>query len=267
MPTKDPNGGDINLEDCGPTTEIGDIRRNGGDLFARDQFGEFNLRQAAGGAHGSLTGLGSDDHPHYLTTGRHNAIFGTNPHGVTAAEAGADPAGSAAAAGSAAVATSAAALTAHVGAANPHSQYPLTTDLDGLFAAYLDRHHFENEADLPNNTTTFADYIKEDVVLAHVAKYKIVVTFTWSMNSGATDFQARLQVDGIEIDDAIRWEPQDVGGAGDFGTDQRYKGILEGFYINDTAGATRDIDFDFNATTTNDNAAIYRANLSVERYI
>ena len=192
MPTKDPNGGDINLEDCGPTAEIGDIRRNGGDLFARDQFGEFNLRQAAGGAHGSLTGLGSDDHPHYLTTGRHNAIFGTNPHGVTAAEAGADPAGSAAAAGSAAVATSAAALTAHVGAANPHSQYPLTTDLDGLFAAYLDRHHFENEADLPNNTTTFADYIKEDVVLAHVAKYKIVVTFTWSMNSGATDFQARL---------------------------------------------------------------------------
>ena len=55
--------------------------------------------------HGALTGLADDDHGQYLTTGRHSAISG-NPHGTTAADVGADPAGSAAAAQAAAIAAS-----------------------------------------------------------------------------------------------------------------------------------------------------------------
>lgn len=44
--------------------------------------------------HGSLSGLADDDHTQYLTSARHAAITG-NPHGTTAAQVGADPAGSA----------------------------------------------------------------------------------------------------------------------------------------------------------------------------
>lgn len=68
---------------------------------------------ASGGAggvsdHGALTGLSDDDHVQYLTTGRHGAIGG-NPHGTTAAQVGADPAG-----------TSSSAIIAHSGASDPH---------------------------------------------------------------------------------------------------------------------------------------------------
>lgn len=50
-----------------------------------------------GADHGSLAGLPDDDHLQYLTEARHDALPADNPHSVTAVQAGADPAGSAAA--------------------------------------------------------------------------------------------------------------------------------------------------------------------------
>lgn len=61
--------------------------------------------------HGALTGLADDDHTQYLNTARHSAITG-NPHGTTAAQVGADAAG-----------TAAAGDAAHVAASDPHIQY------------------------------------------------------------------------------------------------------------------------------------------------
>ena len=43
--------------------------------------------------HGALTGLADDDHPQYLNELRHDALPADNPHSVTAAQVGADPAG------------------------------------------------------------------------------------------------------------------------------------------------------------------------------
>ena len=47
MPTKDPNQGTIELEDDGQPVNVGEIRRDGSDLFAKDGIGMFNLRQGA----------------------------------------------------------------------------------------------------------------------------------------------------------------------------------------------------------------------------
>jgi hypothetical protein len=48
MPTKDPNQGTIELEDDGQPQNLGDIRRDGTDLFAKDGAGVFNLRSGTG---------------------------------------------------------------------------------------------------------------------------------------------------------------------------------------------------------------------------
>ena len=46
----------------------------------------------AGADHGGLAGLADDDHLQYLTEVRHDALPADNPHSVTAAQAGAEPA-------------------------------------------------------------------------------------------------------------------------------------------------------------------------------
>lgn len=64
-------------------------------------------------------------HPQYATGGAQDSHSGRidNPHGVTAAQAGADPAGSAAAAEQAAKDHADQGMTDHVAAVNPHDQY------------------------------------------------------------------------------------------------------------------------------------------------
>lgn len=46
----------------------------------------------AGADHGGLVGLADDDHTQYLTEARHDALAADNPHSVTAAQTGAEPA-------------------------------------------------------------------------------------------------------------------------------------------------------------------------------
>lgn len=72
--------------------------------------------------HGALTGLADDDHAQYLTSARHGAITG-NPHSTTAAQVGADPAG-----------TASSAISAHVAAVDPHADRAYT---DAQIAAML----------------------------------------------------------------------------------------------------------------------------------
>lgn len=50
MPTKDPNQGNIELEEDGPPEAVGHIRLDGGSIKAQDSIGVFNLRQGAAAA-------------------------------------------------------------------------------------------------------------------------------------------------------------------------------------------------------------------------
>jgi len=135
---------------------------------------------------------------------------------------------------------------------------------DARLAAYLDRFHFENATPANNNTTTLTDFINQSVPFQNTALYKVSVHFVWSMNSGGTDFIADLLVNGTSIVEQMVWEPQDTAGGGAFGTDQRYHAVMSGVFS--AAGAAQNVQFQFAASTTNDNAAVYRAHLFVERW-
>ncbi len=144
-----------------------------------------------------------------------------------------------------------------------HPQY-LTT---GRLVTYLDRHHFQETTDANNNTTTLIDYINQSFVLQHAATYRVWLNYVWSLNSAGTDFVCDLLVNSSSIVDRVVAEPQDTAGIGPYGTNQRYVRTLEGVYVNTVPGSTISFQFQFAASTVNDNAAIYRANLFVERWL
>lgn len=205
--------------------------------------------------HGTLTGLGDDDHLQYLTESRHDNLPNDNPHGVTAAQVGADPAGAATTA-----------IAAHVALADPHTQYVETVDFNTLLAAYLDRHSAVNTTPAENDTTTFANFINASFTLAHAATYIVTATYYWSHDDGATDFVARLTYDGANVNTQQHTqEPQDTAGAGPFGTNQRHIATLRAI-IAGTA-ASHVFALQWAGSAANDSAAIYEATLTVERWV
>lgn len=205
--------------------------------------------------HGLLIGLADDDHTQYLTEARHDALPSDNPHGVTAAQVGADPAGAATTA-----------IAAHVALADPHTQYVETVDFNTLLAAYLDRHSAVNTTPAENDTTTFANFINASFTLAHAATYIVTATYYWSHDDGATDFVARLTYDGANVNTQQHTqEPQDTAGAGPFGTNQRHIATLRAI-IAGTA-ASHVFALQWAGSAANDSAAIYEATLTVERWI
>lgn len=216
------------------------------------------IQMGFGGAatidHGLLIGLSDDDHTQYLNNARH-ALIGGNPHGVTAVQAGADPAG-----------TASAAIAVHVALPNPHSQYLQTSALDAALATYLNRTHFRNAVAANNNTTTFTNFISQTVSFAHVALYRVSASFTWSLNSVSSDFQARLQVNGTPVTVDMIEEPGDSAGAGPFGTNQRYKTTMTGIFSNPSV-ASLTVQLQFACGTAGNNAAMYEADLFVERFL
>lgn len=86
----------------------------------------------------------ADPHTQYLTENKHDNLPNDNPHGVTAAQVGADPAGTAAT-------ESAAAVAAHEALGDPHSQYETTAEVNAKITAH------ENAADPHSQYTSNAE--------------------------------------------------------------------------------------------------------------
>lgn len=156
-------------------------------------------------------------------------------------------------------------ISAHEQAIDPHPGYVQETLLDGLIATYLDRHHVAQDVPANNNTTSPVAYITGSFNLAHAAQYMVLANYIWSMNSAATDILIELRIDGNVVGPTHRHEPQDTAGAGPYGTDQRYPATLAEL-VTLTAGA-HTFELFFSASTINDNAALYRCDIFVERYI
>lgn len=115
MPAANGETLDVTVDGEVLVVEIGTVAAPGGD---------------GGGVtdHGALSGLADDDHPQYLNSTRHSAITG-NPHGTTAAQVGADPAG-----------TASSAVAAHVVASDPHGDRAFATAAVGTHAAAAGAH-------------------------------------------------------------------------------------------------------------------------------
>lgn len=145
-----------------------------------------------------------------------------------------------------------------------HPQY--WNDPRGIaqIAIYLDRHHVNNSTAANNNTTTPVDFINQAFTIQNTALYKVSVNYTWSLNDGAQDFEATLLVGGVVVTEEHKQEPKDVAGAGAFGTNQRHKGQMVAF-VNLAPGSTT-FQLQFAGSAINDNAAVYQADLYVERW-
>lgn len=146
-----------------------------------------------------------------------------------------------------------------------HPQYLLVSNLDAAITAYLDRHHVAQDTAANNNTTTMTSFMTGTFVLAHSASYRVISNYIWSMNSPGTDILVELRIDGVTIGPTQRHEPQDTAGAGPFGTDQRYPAsLMELMFLS---AGSHTFELFFAASTTNDDAAIYRGDIFVERYL
>ena len=242
---------------------------------------------------------GDAGHVDLLTEAKHDALPEDNPHGVTAAQAGADPAGTAATAQAAAIAASAASLafhvadsnphgvtaadvgadpagtaaaliSAHEAAADPHPVYITPAELPALIAAYNDNQSFEFAGFVVGSQTEndFMPRFSQVVTFAHVGSaYLFKIPFLFSMNSATTDIRVRAEVDNVATTAEIRAELQDSAGADGgtgSGTDQRYARVLL-FEFTPTS-TTHTIDLEFAASTGGVSPTIYETALYLGRH-
>ena len=128
---------------------------------------------------------------------------------------------------------------------------------------------------LINQTTTFQPYMSLVTNIPETGNYKIFWSYTWSYNNGSADFRARAQIDNTTTLFEHIQEPKDIAGTGinlpntdggttNSGTNQRH--LASGAdVINLTAGA-HTIEIDFACSNANEEAAIYRGLITIERW-
>ena len=134
----------------------------------------------------------------------------------------------------------------------------------------------EETTGLINNDTTFAQFLRLSFNAPEDANYKITWNYVWSKNDAAQDIRVRLELDDTsEVGYRIhQQESKDVGGAGEVlgvvgggtqntGTNQRHVSSFSRV-IPLTAGA-HFLDLDWECTGENDRAALYGANILVEK--
>ena len=277
-----------------------------GQVYVADGTGDGSFQTipapAAGDIdHALLANIATGDagHTDLLTEAKHDALASDNPHGVTATQVGADPAGTAATAQAAAIAASAASLafhvadsnphgvtaaevgadpagtaalavTAHEAAADPHPIYITPAELPALIAAYNDNQSFEFTGSLVGSPTAnvFTPRFSQEVTFAHVGSaYLFRIPFLFSMNTITTDIRVRAEVDNVAVTAEIRAELQDSaggdGGTGS-GTDQRYARLL--FFEFTPTATTHTVDLAFAASTGGDSPTIYETALYLGRH-
>jgi len=128
---------------------------------------------------------------------------------------------------------------------------------------------------LINNTTTLSQYLRLSVTVPSTTNYKIGVSYTWSLNDGAQDLRAQVEIDDTNVIIEHQQEPKDTagtgitlplvgGGTGNTGTNQRH--LASGFEVVQLSAGEHTIDLDFAGSAANDFAAIYRACLTIEEW-
>jgi len=134
----------------------------------------------------------------------------------------------------------------------------------------------EETTGLINNDLTYAQFLRLDFTAPETANYKITCHFMWSLNAGNSDFRSKLELDNTTEIGYRRQihEPKDAagngeilgvvgGGTGNTGTNQRYPATIIRV-LNITQGV-HFIDLDWSCSVANTEAAIYGANILVEK--
>jgi hypothetical protein len=128
---------------------------------------------------------------------------------------------------------------------------------------------------LVNDTSTLFQFLRLSASIPAAGDYKIACSYSWSLNDGAQDFVAQLDVNDGTVIHEHRQEPKDVGGGGivlpnttggttNTGTDQRHPASFFDV-INLPAGPVT-VDLDFAGSQAALAAAIYRGAITIERW-
>lgn len=144
----------------------------------------------------------------------------------------------------------------------------LTLDLNTAIAAYLDRAFIADDTPAINTAANvFVPYVTLNFTAAHSTDYRIAISYIWSNDAVANDFRGQLLLDGTPLWEH-RQEPQDSAGADGgtgSGTDQRYLASYEEI-VNLTSGP-HTLVFQFASSGVGVEAAVYQADLTVERFL
>ena len=128
------------------------------------------------------------------------------------------------------------------------------------FAGFLSRGYPTEDA-LANDTTNPASgvYINGNINIPTAGDYEVYCSWVWSGNDGSQDVLVDIEIDGTVYTIQVS-EPQDTGGSGPQGTNQRYPFSI-GIPVN--FGTTGNKNFQIkvygSANDTADNPTLYRA--------
>lgn len=132
---------------------------------------------------------------------------------------------------------------------------------------YLDRKSLQQNNEQVNTTTVPQTRLNQNYIFKHVAKYKIVMDYTWAYDNTQDNFNGELIVDG-NIVRRHEEEPQDSGGSdGGAGTDHRMYNSLVYEFDNTTPNNSVNIQFQWFSSQGGVEATIRDSNLWIERYI
>jgi len=203
----------------------------------------------------------------YLTETTHDALPSDNPHGVTAAQVGADPIG-----------TAAAAVTAHENSITNHDDIDTAGATNGQVLTWDGSNwipgtpsggggaktvFFNNTAD-NNNTDTPKTFLTGNFNFDDTKQYLITSSYRWSLNVTQRNFEGDLTIGGVAQEPwQHRDEPHDSGGGGPYGTDQRKSFGITAVYSPASSGTVA-VQVEFACQQNGDNAAMYNATIVIE---
>ena len=157
------------------------------------------------------------------------------------------------------------------------STFVTTADLTAALAAfnplpivqaYLNRSvRMRGLGEVNSVAGTFVEYMDHTFTVPEAATYKITTSYLWSLDNITTDFRARLMLDGTQVLWQHVEEPSDSAGATAgvaSGTDQRYTSTYSEHILLPAGSHTLSFQY---GPTANFAAAIYEADLSVERWL
>ena len=131
-------------------------------------------------------------------------------------------------------------------------------------------HQFQSEPVSTTTSTAFQVKVSGTTPPVPAGTYRISVSYGWNCNSGGSDFDSRLRLNGVPVHTAPslhRQEPQDTAGAdgGDgSGTDQRH-GFSAAFVVTVAAAGAQSVILDYRSSQAGQIVAVWDALVEIVR--
>lgn len=223
--------------------------------------------------HGSISGLGDDDHTQYLNETRHDSLPADNPHSVTASQVGAPPTGRQIIAGSELSGggdLSADRTINHDSSGVTPGTYTYSTVTVNSFGHVTSASSgaaptpifgagFQESSSLglsSTNSTTYQNKVTLTTGSLDAGTYRIGWSYAWSFSSTGDDFRGRVLMDGVTIMSHSQ-EPKDPG------TDQVHR--VSGFEYFPLSAGVHTFNLQYASSDAADTSWIQRARLEIWR--